>query len=116
MVGQFAFLPFGKEAVSRDLVTGKDDIGTGALGLVGNIVCFILAGVWLALGHAATALALFLTIVGIPFGVQHLKLAVLALAPAGKTIVPKQENAKTAGASAMWRCNPKGKPEAGSKS
>jgi len=89
MVGQFAFLPFGKEAVSRDLVTGKDDIGTGALGLVGNIVWFILAGVWLALGHVATALALFLTIVGIPFGVQHLKLAVLALAPVGKTIVPK---------------------------
>ena len=89
VIGQFAFLPFGKEAVSRDLVTGKDDIGTGALGLVGNIVWFILAGIWLALGHVATALALFLTIVGIPFGVQHLKLAVLALAPVGKTIVPK---------------------------
>ena len=37
----------------------------------------------------ATALALFLTIIGIPFGVQHVKLAVLALAPVGKAIVPK---------------------------
>ena len=89
MIGQFAFLPFGKEAVSRDLVTGEDDIGTGALGMVGNILWFIFAGVWLAIGHVVTALALFLTIIGIPFGVQHLKLAVLALAPIGKTIVAK---------------------------
>ena len=89
VIGQFAFLPFGKEAVSRDSVTGEDDIGTGALGMVGNILWFVFAGVWLAIGHVVTALALFLTIIGIPFGVQHLKLAVLALAPIGKTIVAK---------------------------
>jgi uncharacterized membrane protein YccF (DUF307 family) len=89
VIGQFAFLPFGKEAVSRGLVTGEDDIGTGALGMVGNILWFIFAGVWLAIGHVVTALALFLTIIGIPFGVQHLKLAVLALAPIGKKIVTK---------------------------
>ena len=89
MIGQFAFLPFGKEAVSRDLVTGEDDIGTGALGMVGNILWFIFAGIWLAIGHVATALALFLTIIGMPFGIQHLKLAVLALAPIGKNIVAK---------------------------
>ena len=39
--------------------------------------------------HVATALALFLTIIGMPFGIQHLKLAVLALAPIGKKIVAK---------------------------
>jgi uncharacterized membrane protein YccF (DUF307 family) len=89
VIGQFAFLPFGKEAVSRDSVTGEDDIGTGALGMVGNILWFIFAGLWLATGHVVTALALFLTIIGIPIGVQHLKLAVLALAPIGKTIVAK---------------------------
>jgi uncharacterized membrane protein YccF (DUF307 family) len=89
VIGQFAFLPFGKEAVSRDSVTGADDIGTGALGMVGNILWFIFAGLWLATRHVVTALALFLTIIGIPFGVQHLKLAVLALAPIGKTIVAK---------------------------
>jgi uncharacterized membrane protein YccF (DUF307 family) len=89
VIGQFAFLPFGKEAVSRDSITGEDDIGTGALGMVGNILWFIFAGLWLATGHVVTALALFLTIIGIPFGVQHLKLAVLALAPIGKTIVAK---------------------------
>lgn len=89
VIGQFAFLPFGKEAVSRNQLTGKDDIGTGALGLVGNILWFIFAGIWLAIGHVATALALFLTIIGMPFGIQHLKLAVLALAPIGKKIVAK---------------------------
>ncbi len=89
VIGQFAFLPFGKEAVSRNQLTGKDDIGTGALGMVGNILWFIFAGLWLAIGHLATALALFLTIIGMPFGIQHLKLAVLALAPIGKKIVAK---------------------------
>lgn len=59
------------------------------MSIIGNILWFIFAGLWLSIGHVATALALFLTIIGIPFGVQHLKLAVLALAPIGKTIVAK---------------------------
>lgn len=95
VIGQFAFFPFGQEAVSRAVVRGKDDIGTGALGTIGNILWFIFAGVWLALGHLATALCCFLTIIGIPFGVQHIKLALIALAPIGKTIVSK--NAARAG-------------------
>ncbi len=87
VIGQFTFFPFGKEAVDRRSVTGADDIGTGALGLLGNVVWFVLAGVWLAIGHLLTALALFVTIIGIPFGWQHLKLAALTLAPVGKTVV-----------------------------
>jgi len=89
VIGQFAFLPFGKEAVSRDVLTGQEDIGTGFLGSVGNVVWFIFAGLWLAIGHLATACVCFITIIGIPFGVQHLKLAALTLAPVGKTIVPR---------------------------
>ena len=96
VIGQFAFLPFGKEAVSRAVVSGAQDIGTGALGTIGNVIWFIFAGIWLALGHLASALACFVTIIGIPFGVQHIKLALIALAPVGKTIVPK--NAARAGA------------------
>ena len=45
------------------------------------------AGVWLGIGHVVTAAGCFATIIGIPFGIQHLKLAMLALAPIGKTIV-----------------------------
>ena len=59
---------------------------------------FIVAGVWLAIGHVATALACFVTIIGIPFGIQHLKLAMLALAPVGKTIVTRD----TADASRLY--------------
>ena len=89
VIGQFAFLPFGKDAVSRKALTQQDDIGTGVLGLVGNVIWFVLAGWWLAIGHLCSALACFVTIIGIPFGIQHIKLALIALAPIGKTIVSK---------------------------
>lgn len=102
VIGQFAFFPFGKEAVKRKDLSKEEDIGTGFLGLLGNIVWFILAGVWLAIGHVLSAVACFVTIIGIPFGIQHLKLAAIALAPIGKTIVDKEvaaavrgENART---------------------
>ena len=89
IIGQFAFFPFGKEAVSRRYINNKDDIGTGMLGTIGNVVWFIFAGVWLAIGHVISALVCFVTIIGIPFGIQHLKLASLALAPIGKTIIER---------------------------
>ncbi len=89
VIGQFAFLPFGKEAVDRSKLSGSEDIGTGPLGMIGNILWFLFAGFWLAIGHLVTALGFFITIIGIPFGFQHLKLAGLALAPIGKTIVNK---------------------------
>ena len=87
VIGQFAFWPFGKEAVNREQANGQPDIGTGALGTLGNVVWFIFAGVWLAIGHLLSAVACFVTIIGIPFGLQHLKLAAMTLAPIGKTIV-----------------------------
>ena len=89
VIGQFAFFPFGKEAVNRKDLYQQEDIGTGSLGLLGNIVWFIFAGVWLAIGHIFSAVACFVTIIGIPFALQHLKLAGIALAPIGMTIVPK---------------------------
>ncbi len=87
-IGIFAFFPFGQTIVARDDLTGREDIGTGAFGTLGNIIWFIFAGLWLAIGHLISALLCFVTIIGIPFGLQHLKLAQLAVAPIGKTIVP----------------------------
>ena len=101
VIGQFAFWPFGKEAVSRDDLSGREDIGTGSLGLIGNIIWFLLAGVWLAIGHVLSAAACFITIIGIPFGIQHLKLAGIALAPIGKTIVDKELAAAVRGENAQ---------------
>jgi len=90
VIGQFTFFPFGKEAISRRDLHQQDDIGTGGAGLLGNIVWFVFAGFWLAIGHLSAALLNFVTIIGIPFGVQHLKLAGISLAPIGKTIVTKE--------------------------
>ena len=101
VIGQFAFFPFGKEAVNREDLSGRPDIGTGALGLLGNIVWFLLAGVWLAIGHMLSAAACFVTIIGIPFAVQHFKLALIALAPIGKTIVDKNLAAAVRGEQAQ---------------
>ena len=87
-IASYALLPFGRKAVSRAEHTGRQDIGTGTLGFLGNIIWLILAGWWLALGHLITAILLALTIIGIPFAWAHLKLAGIALWPIGKVIVP----------------------------
>ena len=67
---------------------GQPDIGTGPLGLIGNLIWLVLAGWWLALAHIVTAIVLAVTIIGIPFAWAHLKLAGIALWPIGKVIVP----------------------------
>ena len=90
VIAGFTLLPFGNEAVPRELVTGRDDVGTGDAGLVGNIIWLLLAGWWLALGHVVAGVTTCLTVIGIPFGIQHFKLAGISLMPIGKTIVPKE--------------------------
>ena len=89
-MARYAFLPFGYAAVDRAEFRGEHDIGTGALGTLGNIVWLVLAGWWLALGHLITALGLAITIIGLPFAWAHLKLAGIALWPIGKEIVPRE--------------------------
>lgn len=90
VIGKFSFFPFGQEAVNREVLFGKEDLGTGALGALGNVIWFLLCGWWLALGHVGSALLNFITIIGIPFGIQHLKLAGISLSPVGKTVVDKE--------------------------
>ncbi|TXY04469.1 YccF domain-containing protein [Vibrio mimicus] len=94
VMGNFSFWPFGYEAISRDELTQRTDIGTSGFGVLGNIIWFVLAGFWLAVGHILSAVACFITIIGIPFALQHLKLAVISLAPIGKTVVPIEEAAR----------------------
>ena len=91
VIGSFSLWPFGQEAMNRRDLHGREDLGTGALGLIGNVLWFLVAGWWLAIGHLTSALACFVTIVGIPFGVQHMKLALIALAPVGMTVVPVRQ-------------------------
>lgn len=89
VIGNLCLLPFGREVADRRVVTGRADVGTGPLGMIGNVLWFVFAGLWLAIGHLVSAVLCFVTIIGIPFGLQHVKLAEIALAPIGKTIVMK---------------------------
>ena len=77
----YTFLPFGQEIRRRP--------GAGALSVLGNIVWFLLAGWWLAIVHLCVAVALAITIIGIPFAWAHLKLAGASLASVGTEIVPR---------------------------
>ena len=87
-IAAYTLFPFGSRAVSRAALTGQEDVGTGPLGVIGNIIWLVLAGWWLALGHVITAVLMAVTIIGIPFAWAHLKLAGIALWPIGKVIVP----------------------------
>jgi uncharacterized membrane protein YccF (DUF307 family) len=80
-IALYTLLPFGHEMRSRP--------DAGLLSTLGNIVWFVLAGWWLAILHLVFALALAITIVGLPFAWAHLKLAGASLAPVGKEIVPR---------------------------
>src|SRR5580693_8111559 len=80
-IALYTLLPFGHEMRTRP--------DAGVLSTLGNIVWFVLAGWWLALGHLIPAVGLAITIIGIPFAWAHLKLAGASLAPVGKEIVPR---------------------------
>lgn len=69
-----ALFPFGKDF---------NDSGRGAISFPFNLLWLLLAGIWICLSHLALALGLVVTLIGIPFAVQHVKLAMLALAPFG---------------------------------
>ena len=89
-IGMFTLLPFGQQVIEREHMQGHGDLGTGCLGTLGNLIWFILAGWWLALGHLLIAIAFFITIIGIPFAIQHLKLAGISLFPVGKSVVSNE--------------------------
>lgn len=86
----YSFLPFGHTVVDRE-----GSVGSGLLGLIGNLIWLVLAGWWLALGHFITGLFWAITIVGLPFAWAHFKLGALALWPIGKDVVPADEAARS---------------------
>jgi uncharacterized membrane protein YccF (DUF307 family) len=78
-IAAFALWPFGKTIVRRD--------GAGTLTMVGNVVWFVVAGLWLAIGHLLSGIALCVTIIGIPLGLANFKLIPVSLMPLGVDIV-----------------------------
>lgn len=78
-IGTFALWPFGHEVIS-----GPND--SGCLAIIMNVIWIIFGGVEIALTHLTFGVICCITIIGIPFGLQHFKMALLALVPFGKTI------------------------------
>lgn len=78
-IAGFALWPFGRTMANRP--------DAGSPSFVGNVIWFIVAGLWLAIGHLVTGLALCLTIIGIPLAVANFKLIPISLAPLGKQVV-----------------------------
>jgi uncharacterized membrane protein YccF (DUF307 family) len=87
-IGFFALWPFGRTVVSKP--------GAGLGSGIGNVLWFVLSGIWLAIGHAVTGVLLCLTVIGIPLGLGSFKLIPVSLLPLGKDIVPVR------GADAAW--------------
>jgi uncharacterized membrane protein YccF (DUF307 family) len=79
-IALYALWPFGNTIVD------KPGVRPGAL--IGNVVWVILFGIWLAIGHLVSAVAMALTLVGIPLALANLKLIPVSLFPLGKEIVP----------------------------
>jgi Predicted membrane protein len=74
--------PFGRDTVVQTRTSG-------CLYILMNIIWLISGGLWIAITHAIFGALLCVTIIGIPFGLQHFKLTAIALSPFGRDIISK---------------------------
>ncbi len=79
-MARYALWPFGYTTVRRPTA--------GVASLIGNVIWLIVAGIWLAIGHITTGIALCITIIGIPLGIASFKMVPVSLLPLGAEIVP----------------------------
>ncbi|MER5642363.1 YccF domain-containing protein [Kitasatospora sp. NPDC002227] len=82
-IAGYVLWPFGRTTVERP--------DAGAPSCIGNVIWLVLAGWWLAIGHIATAIALAVTIIGIPFAWANLKMIPISLMPLGREVVSTDE-------------------------
>jgi uncharacterized membrane protein YccF (DUF307 family) len=82
-IALFCLWPFGRTLIRRD--------DAGAASVIGNVIWFILAGWWLAIGHLVTGVLMCLTIIGIPLGLANFKLIPVSIVPLGRDIVPVEQ-------------------------
>jgi uncharacterized membrane protein YccF (DUF307 family) len=79
-LGMLALWPFGSQVV-------ENESSSGCLSLIMNIIWICIGGIWICLTHLFFGILLCITIIGIPFGKQHFKMAGLSLTPFGKKIL-----------------------------
>ena len=82
-IALFCLWPFGRTIIRRP------EAGAGSL--IGNIIWFVLAGWWLALGHLVTGVLMCLTVIGIPLGLANFKLIAVSLTPFGREVVDLEQ-------------------------
>lgn len=82
-MANYVIWPFGRAVID------KPNIGIGSVLM--NVVWFLVAGMWLAIGHVATAFTLAITIIGLPMAWANLKLIPVTCFPFGKQIVPTDQ-------------------------
>jgi len=80
-LASLALWPFGRDAMYIEK-------SSGCVSTVMNILWILLGGIWIAATHLVLALLFFISIIGIPFALQHMKLASVALVPFGREIRP----------------------------
>lgn len=91
-IANYALWPFGRTVVR--------DPRAGAASAIGNIIWLVCAGIWLAIGHIVTGIALCVTIIGIPLGIASFKMVPISLLPLGAQIVPSDHVALIGGPAA----------------
>ena len=79
-LGILALRPFGRRVVDIPQ-------SSGCLSLLMNVIWFFIGGVWICLSHLLFGVLFCITVIGIPFGLQHFKLASLALTPFGHDVL-----------------------------
>jgi uncharacterized membrane protein YccF (DUF307 family) len=82
-MANLALFPFGREAVPSQRASG-------CLSIIMNIIWILVVGIGIAVTHLVLALLFAITIIGLPFAMQHLKMAYLAIMPFGMDIVDKK--------------------------
>ena len=83
-MANYALWPFGRTVVRKP--------EAGAMSTIGNVIWIVVAGIWLAIGHITTGIALCLTIIGIPLGIASFKMVPISLMPLGAQIVNTGHN------------------------
>ena len=78
-IANYVLWPFGRQVVQKPTA--------GAFSFLANVIWFIFAGLWLAIGHVLSGVALAITIIGIPLAIADFKMIPISLAPLGKEIV-----------------------------
>lgn len=88
-IASYALWPFGRTIVDK----GGN---SGPISFIGNVIWFVVAGLWIAIGHVVSALAQAITIIGIPLAIANLKMIPVSLMPLGKEIVPTSTDIRSA--------------------